>query len=107
MVFNWEINKSYSDINKLKLLSNVFDVSLDEFVKGNIEKMKKGISEYDIRKYNSLDIIFTIEFIVMLISAYPLLKFLEIFDKVKKVLKDLDNKIDKLVFLFHNIEEFK
>ncbi len=74
-VSNWENNKSYPDINSLKLLSNIFDISLDEFIKGDIEEMKKRINEYDLREYNTLSIIFSVEFLVMLVSAYPLLRF--------------------------------
>ena len=78
-ISNWENNKSYPDINSLKLLGNVFDVSLDEFIKKDIEEMKRRINEYDLKKYNTLSIIFSIEFLVMLISAYPLLRFFEIY----------------------------
>ncbi len=78
-VSNWENNKSYPDINSLKLLSNIFDVSLDEFVKGDIEEMKKRINECDLKEYNTLSIIFSVEFLVMLISSYPLLRFLGIY----------------------------
>jgi len=74
-VSNWENNKSYPDINSLKLLTNIFDVSLDEFIEGDIEEMKKRINDYDLKEYNTLSIIYTIEFLVMLISAYPLLKY--------------------------------
>ncbi len=78
-VSNWENNKSYPDINSLKLLTSIFNVSLDEFIKGDIEEMKRRINESDIKKYNTLSNIFAIEFLVTLISAYPLLRFLEIY----------------------------
>lgn len=77
-VSNWENNKSYPDINSLKLLSNIFDISLDEFIEEDIAEMKKRINEYDLKEYNTLSIIFTIEFLVILVSAYPLLRFLKI-----------------------------
>ncbi len=76
-VSNWENSKSYPDINSLKLLSNIFDVSLDEFIKGDIEEMKKRIDENDLKDYNTLSIIFSIEFLVMFLSAYPLLRCLK------------------------------
>lgn len=77
-VSNWENNKSYPDINSLKLLSNIFDVSLDDLVKGDIEKMKRKVEESDIKKINSLSIIYSIELLTIIISAYPLFKFLSI-----------------------------
>lgn len=77
-ISNWENDKSYPDINSLKLLSNIFDVSLDDLIKGDIEKMKKKINETDIRKMNKLSVIYTLELILVVGSAYPLLKFLGI-----------------------------
>ena len=74
-ISNWENDKNYPDIKSLSLLCNVFDVSLDQFVKGDIEEMKKIIDNGEIEKFNFMSIIFTIEFIVMIVSAYPLLKF--------------------------------
>ncbi len=74
-ISNWENHKSYPDINSLKLLSNIFNVSLDEFIKEDIEEMRKRINEYDLKEYNTLFIIFSIELLVMLLSAYPLLRF--------------------------------
>lgn len=77
-ISNWENNKSYPDINSLKLLSNIFDKHLDEFIEEDIEEMKKRTSEYDLKEYNTLSTIFSIGIIIILISAYPLLKFFEL-----------------------------
>jgi len=78
-ISNWENNKSYPDINSLKLLSDIFEVSLDEFIKEDLEKMKKRIHAYDRKEYHVLSMIFTVEFLVMFISAYPLLRFFKIY----------------------------
>ena len=40
-ISNWENERSYPDVHNLLLLSVLFDVSLDELVKGDVEKMKK------------------------------------------------------------------
>lgn len=77
-ISNWENDKSYPDINSLKILTNIFNVSLDEFIKGDIEKMKEKINEHDIKKLNSLSIIYFIELLVLLVSAYPLIKIFKI-----------------------------
>lgn len=77
-ISNWENDKTYPDINSLKLLSNIFDVSLDNLVEGDIEKMKKTINENDRKDFIFLSRIYSIELIIMLISAYPLLRFLGI-----------------------------
>ena len=76
-ISNWETNKNYPDIKSLSLLCNLFGVSLDQFIEGDIEEMKKIISEKEMVDYNRISILFTIEMIIMLLSAYPLLKFLQ------------------------------
>ena len=44
-ISNWENEKSYPDIHSLLLLSSLFNVSLDQLIKGDIEKMKEIIAE--------------------------------------------------------------
>lgn len=77
-ISNWENDKNYPDIKSISLLCNLFDVSLDQFIEGDIEEMKKIISEKEMKDFNSISIVFTIEMLTMLVSAYPLLKFLNI-----------------------------
>lgn len=40
-VSNWENGKSYPDIQSLLLLSQLFSVSVDQLIKGDLETMKK------------------------------------------------------------------
>ena len=68
-ISNWETNKSYPDIKSLAMLSNIFNVSLDDLVKGDVEKMRKSVTEEELKKF-----IFTIELLFLGISAYPLFK---------------------------------
>ena len=35
-ISNWETNKSYPDIHSLVLLSQIFNVSIDQLVKGDL-----------------------------------------------------------------------
>lgn len=49
-VSNWETGKNYPDIHSLLLLSSLFDVSLDQLIKGYIEIMKEEIKETEIKK---------------------------------------------------------
>ena len=73
-ISNWENDKTYPDINSLKLLSNIFDVSLNNLIEGDIESMKKKVEENDIKGFKMLSWIFTIEMLIMTLSAYPLMK---------------------------------
>ena len=50
-VSNWENDKNYPDIKSLILMSEVFGVSLDILVKGDIETMKKMINETEVKKF--------------------------------------------------------
>ena len=49
-ISNWENDKSYPDVHSLMLLSEIFHVSLDNLIKGDIEMMKETIQKDDIRK---------------------------------------------------------
>ncbi|GFH43478.1 hypothetical protein Hs30E_20290 [Lactococcus hodotermopsidis] len=43
-ISNWETGKSYLDLESLLLLSDYFDVSLDELVKGDVQMMKEKVN---------------------------------------------------------------
>ncbi len=75
-VSNWETNKSYPDIKSLSLLSNIFNVSLDDFIKGDIDEMKRIVDEEKVKEFHLLSIIYSIELIILIISPSPLAKFL-------------------------------
>ena len=51
-ISNWENGKSYPDIHSLLLLSSLFNVSLDQLIKGDIETMKEMINEQEVKKFN-------------------------------------------------------
>ena len=72
-ISNWENDKSYPDIHSLLMLSNLFDVSLDILVKGDIEIMKEKIDEKTLKNFNRDSNIFSILLIIMV--ATPLLLF--------------------------------
>ena len=42
-ISNWENEKNYPDIKSLVLMSEVFQVSLDNLIKGDLERMKKEL----------------------------------------------------------------
>ena len=73
-ISNWETNKSYPDIKSLAMLSNIFKVSLDDFIKEDIKEMKRKVDSSQIKKFNVLNLVFFFEMLIMIISAYPLFK---------------------------------
>ncbi|SCU24962.1 transcriptional regulator [Staphylococcus xylosus] len=42
-ISNWENDKSYPDVHNLLMLSSLFDVSLDDLVKGDVEIMEQKL----------------------------------------------------------------
>ena len=76
-ISNWENNKNYPDVKSLLLLSSLFNVSLDILIKGDLEEMKEQIKKEDIDKFKRDGNIFTILFILTMVSVVPLMKFME------------------------------
>lgn len=78
-ISSWENEKSYPDIHSLLLLSSLFDVSLDELIKGDIEEMKLIIDEQDVQEFNYYGKIFSIHFLIMILSVVPLFYWLDMY----------------------------
>ena len=71
-ISNWETNKSCPDVKSLITLSNIFNVSLDDFIKEEIKEMRKIVEKEATKKFHMISIVFLIELIVVAVSAYPL-----------------------------------
>lgn len=76
-VSNWETGKNYPDIHSLLLMSNLFGVSLDQLVKGDLNAMKDSIKKEDIKVYTFWSNLYSMLFISFIISFAPLLYFLD------------------------------
>ena len=76
-ISNWENDKSYPDIKSLVLLSEVFHISLDKLIKGDLEKMKTEIDAREYSEFQRDSGIFSIMFIIMLLSPIPLVMLLK------------------------------
>lgn len=50
-VSNWETGKTYPDVQSLLLLSNLFGVSVDSLVKGDVEAMEERIENYELDRF--------------------------------------------------------
>ena len=115
-ISNWENDKSYPDVNSLVLLSEIFQISLDKLIKGDIEVMKDVIQKEEIEKMNRYGRIYTIMLIVTAVSAVPLFMWLGVWAfipwgiiwaislcfafKVEKVKKDNDVQTYKEIVAF-------
>lgn len=115
-ISNWENDKSYPDVNSLVLLSEIFQISLDNLIKGDIEVMKDVIQKEEIVKMNRYGKIYTIMLIVTVVSAVPLFMWLGVWAfipwgiiwalsmyfafQVEKVKKDSDIQTYKEIVAF-------
>lgn len=71
-ISNWENDKSYPDVTSLVLLSEIFQISLDKLIKGDIDTMKEVIKQEEIKKLNHYGAIYTVFLVIAVISAAPL-----------------------------------
>lgn len=78
-ISNWENGKSYPDIHSLLLLSNLFGISLDQLIKGDVEIMREEIKEVDLQKFNREANIFAVLLIGTIVSCIPLAKFFGVY----------------------------
>ena len=115
-ISNWENDKSYPDVNSLVLLSEIFQISLDKLIKGDIEVMKDVIQKEEIEKMNRYGKIYTAMLIATAVSAVPLFMWLGVWAfipwgiiwsismyfafKVEKVKKDNDVQTYKEIVAF-------
>ena len=76
-ISNWENEKNYPDIKSLVMLSNLFGISLDNFVKGDLEEMKKQIKESDIREFQRQGTVLTILMVLMILLPIPLVRLFQ------------------------------
>ena len=115
-ISNWENDKSYPDVNSLVLLSEIFQISLDKLIKGDIEIMKEVIKKEEIEKMNRYGKTYTLMLIATVVSAVPLFMWLGVWAsipwgiiwavslyfafKIEKVKKDNDVQTYKEIVAF-------
>ncbi len=75
-VSNWENGKTYPDLRSLLLLSEVFSVSLDQLVKGDLKIMKQEIDSQERMNFQKETRAYNISFAAMLISPIFLVRYL-------------------------------
>lgn len=115
-ISNWENNKNYPDINSIVLLSEIFEISIDNLIKGDLEQMKKEINSEEVKKLNFYATMMGILMLAAFISLMPLLKFIGLYGfipyfallacamffaiKVEKIKKDNDIQTYKEILAF-------
>lgn len=85
-VSKWENGKSYPDIHSLLLLSALFDVSLDQLIKGDLETMKQEVNAADVKAMNRDAIIYTVLLAATIILPVPLIKWFDLYGLIPELL---------------------
>lgn len=62
-ISNWETGKTYPDIQNLVLLSNIYQIKVDDLVKDDIDLMQNNLSKFKIRELS-------VGLIAILIAVY-------------------------------------
>ena len=75
-ISNWETGKNYPDINSLLRMSEVFGVSVDVLLKGDVEEMKEMIRQEDQNEFIKLSQVFNVLAVLMILTPVPLARFL-------------------------------
>lgn len=78
-VSNWETGKNYPDIHSLLLLGALFEVSLDELVKGDIEIMRETVERSRIEQFNLYSRVFSVLYAAMILSFVPLVVWTNVY----------------------------
>ena len=115
-ISNWENDKCYPDVKSLILLGEIFHVSLDKLIKGDVDIMKEVIKKEEVEKMNRYGVIYTVALGITVVSAVPLFIWLGMWAfipwgiiyavalywgiKVEKVKKNNDVKTYKEVVAF-------
>lgn len=115
-ISNWENDKCYPDVKSLILLGEIFHVSLDKLIKGDVDIMKEVIKKEEVEKMNRYGVIYTVALGITVVSAVPLFIWLGMWAfipwgiiyavalywgiKVEKVKKNNDVKTYKEIVAF-------
>ncbi len=75
-VSNWENDKTYPDVKSLLMLSELFEISVDELIKGDVNAMKKEINEQERAEFRKDSTYFTSLYVMTLVLPLLLSKLL-------------------------------
>ena len=68
-VSNWETDKCYPDVRSLIILADIFGVSLDELIKGDVDTMKVSITKNDGKMLKKLEYLALFEMLVLMFGV--------------------------------------
>ena len=75
-ISSWETDKSYPDIHSLLMISELFGISLDALIKGDIETMREKVEQTEVKAFQRNSNIFAVLLIACIATPLPLYKWL-------------------------------
>lgn len=75
-ISNWETGKNYPDVNSLIRMSEVFNVTVDALLKGDVEEIKEMIKKDDQEEFQKMGRIYSLMLALMILTPIPLARFL-------------------------------
>jgi len=115
-ISNWENDKSYPDVNSLVLLGEIFQISLDKLIKGDVEIMKEVIKKEDVAKMNRYGAMYAGLLILSMVSFFVFTEWIGLWGfipcgiicaitvyvgfKIEKIKKDNDIQTYKEIVAF-------
>lgn len=119
-ISNWENDKNYPDIHSIILLSQVFEVSIDTLIQGDLATMQKKILHEDQREMDRLGKQMLLLMLFLAITTAPLIHYLNwvgfgifivigaitfrIAQKIEVIKKDYDAQTYREIVAFSNGE---
>lgn len=85
-ISNWETGRNYPDIHSLLLLSSLFNISLDQLIKGDVEEMKEEIKKEEISRFGHYGRIYSVLFTISLISVIPVILWFNVYTVISFVI---------------------
>ena len=81
-ISNWETGKNYPDINSLLRMSEVFGVSVDVLLKGDVEEIREMIQKEDQKEFEKWSAIYNVTSILMMTTPVALVMLLKLWGVV-------------------------
>ncbi len=81
-ISNWENDKCYPDVHSLVLLGEIFHVSLDKLIKGDIDVMKEAIQKEEVKKLKRYQGLTALLAGIMVILTMPLVSWIGIWSLI-------------------------
>ncbi len=105
-VSNWETDKCYPDVRSLIILADIFGVSLDELIKGDVDTMKEAITKNDGKKLKKLEYLALIELLALMFGVTLLVDWGGEIGRLIGLF--LAGALSAAIFMtFHKIEQIK